>query len=155
MAVALRYIFNRSEKVRDWVSAMLGTEKIGNDMYAAIGFVEDEELVAGAIYHDFKGHSVEISFAATTPKWCSLKSGRVVLNYPFEQLGVERLQAITAKSNKAARSFLERAGFVYEGKARRGFNGKEDAMIYSMLKEEAEKWAVPQYRHPHHLIPMQ
>jgi alkanesulfonate monooxygenase SsuD/methylene tetrahydromethanopterin reductase-like flavin-dependent oxidoreductase (luciferase family) len=59
--------------------------------------------------------------------------------YPFDQLGVKRVQATIAKGNKAARKFVERLGFRYEGLARFGFSATQHAAVYSMLREEC-RW---------------
>lgn len=140
----MRYLFNTPDNVREWVSAKLGMPKVGDDKFSAIGIVKDNELEAGAVFHNYTGYSVELSFASESPRWCTKGVLQTIYKYVFVQLGCERFQAVTAKKNKQARKALEKIGFVYEGKARKGYDGKEDAVIYSLLKEEAVRWVAPQ-----------
>ena len=65
---------------------------------------------------------------------------RELFGYPFVQLQVDRLQAITARTNHASRKLLKRLGFRHEGVMRRFWDGQEDAFLFSMLPEEATRW---------------
>ena len=58
---------------------------------------------------------------------------RYIFEYPFKQLGVSRLQAVTATTNHRCREFIERLGFKLEGFARKAHDGEQDAAVYSML----------------------
>ena len=127
------------EQVRDWVSKELGLEKIGGDMFAAIGIAEDGELISGALFHDYREYMVEMSFASTSPTWCSRKTLKALFDYPFNQLGVTRINANCAKGNKKMRDIVRRIGFKQEGCARKGYDGKQDAVLYGMLNKEC-KW---------------
>lgn len=122
-------------------SVVLWTEEQLNlrfEKAAGIGVALDGRLVAGVVYSEYRPNvpAIEASIAATDPAWASRQVLRAIFAYPFNQLGVVRLSATTAKSNKPAREFLVRLGFQLEGIGRRAFPGGGDAAVYSMLKAE-------------------
>lgn len=126
------------EMVRAWVSRELGRE-VGDDNYRAFGILRDGVMVGGIIYHEYKGYMVEISFATTTPKWCTKSVVKELLSYPFTELGCVRAHVTVSKKNKQVRDFLKRLGFKQEGCHRKAFDGVNDAISYSLLKEE-NRW---------------
>lgn len=85
---------------------------------------------------------IEVSMASDTPHWAKPETIRVLLTYVFETIRCERLQATVPKRGagpKHTRRFLEHLGFKYEGVGRRGF-GSDDAVMFSMLREDAARW---------------
>ncbi len=127
------------EPIREWVSRELGQEKLGGDKFATLGIMDEGELIGGAIYHQYTGHMMEISLAAISPKWCSKKTLRAIFSYPFEQLGVTRMNAICDKKNKKIRKIMERIGFKQEGCLRKALPNGHDAIFYGMINTEC-KW---------------
>ncbi len=107
--------------------------------YAGLGVVHENELVAGIIYHEFRGVDVRCSIAAIKPTWASRKTLAQILGYGFDILGVRRITAITEKQNKKSQHMLRRLGFKYEGNCRKAMADGKDAILYGMLKEEC-KW---------------
>jgi len=64
---------------------------------------------------------------------------RLMLDYGFTRLGMERITANTLDLNTGARRSLERCGFVLEGRERRAvyLNGEmHDRLCYAILREE-------------------
>lgn len=108
---------------------------------AAIGVVNDAgELIAGVVYHNHDPfiRNIEVSCASTTARWGNREIFRALLRYPFDQLKVQRVTALTPRRQFGAtspRRFLEGLGFVREGSIRRGF-GSENAIIYGLLADE-------------------
>ncbi len=133
----MQVVRGHDEQVRKWVQNELG-EPISGDA-RALGLVHDDELIAGIVYHNYKGFMVECSLATTSRKWCQKDVIRAFMSYPFEELGCIRFHATCRKSNKKMRKLFEGLGFKYEGCARQAYDGTEDAMIYSILKDE-NKW---------------
>lgn len=109
---------------------------------SAIGVVNERGIIAAALFHnqhddpDGKPFMIEISFVAIDKRWSTRSNIKTILSYPFNQLGVKRLQAITAKTNLPARRFLEHLGFKLEGIARHGWPQGGHAACYSMLRRE-------------------
>jgi hypothetical protein len=125
-----------SEFVRSRIPSMEGHKF---SPHVAIGVIRHDRLCGGIVFHNWFGHSIEMSGAFDTPGWCLPDTMRRLFAYPFIQLGCVRMTTITAKNNKPARMIDEGFGFKLEGTARKGWDGKQDAMIYGMLAEEC-KW---------------
>ena len=63
----------------------------------------------------------------------------LILNYGFNNIGLERVTASTLEINIPAQKALEKAGFTLEGRARKAiyFRGKKyDMLNYGLLAEE-------------------
>lgn len=132
-------VHDYKDKIREWVSNELKLGKIGGDAYHAIGLIEDDKIIGGIIYHGYRGFQIECSLATTTEKWCNRRVLNEFFKYPFITCGVERFQAICKRSNKPMKKFFRKIGFKFEGVARKGFDGREDAFLFSMMKDEC-KW---------------
>lgn len=97
------------------------------------------KIAGGFAFRNYRGHDVEINLAIDDPRAFSRSVPRMVFGYIFDQLGCARCTALVRRGNKRSRRLIEGMGFVLEGKARRGYDGKQDMMIYGMLKEEC-RW---------------
>lgn len=128
------------DEVARWVAAQLQWEAEAFNPCAAIGVVVDDRLIAGVVYNNYRDYDVQMTIASIAPHWATRRTLHSFFHYPFMQLGCARATASTAKNNHKARAMLERLGFVHEGKLRRGYDGRKDAMIYGLLREEATKW---------------
>lgn len=111
----------------------------------AIGVLDGAgTLIAGVVFHawdpDFK--TVEMSFAADSPRWLNRRVIREIMSYAFETLQCNRINLGTPKTYRAARKFVEAFGFKREGVATDGFGPGQDVIISRMLKREwlASKW---------------
>ena len=127
--------------VAEWVAARIphvGTAAGFGDC-AAIGFARDGELIAGAVFSNHRGHDIELSFAAADPRWARRGNLRAVFHYPFRQLGCARVTVVTGRNNARARRLAAGLGFTLEGIVRRGLDGREDAFVFGMLREEC-RW---------------
>jgi RimJ/RimL family protein N-acetyltransferase len=136
---SLKLLIGFDEYVARWVGARVQIEDFG--ACTAIGIVDDaeNEVIAGVVYNNFREASIEATIASSTPRWCSKGILHSIFWYPFCQLGVSRLTAITEVTNQHAAYFLSRLGFQQEGVIRRGFRNGVDAIIYGMLREEC-RW---------------
>ena len=127
------------EMVRAWVSRELGME-VGDNSYRAFGILRDGVMVGGIVYHNYRGFMVEISFATNDPRWCTKPVIKELLGYPFNELNCERAHVSVSKKNHKVRDFLKRLGFKQEGCHRKAFDGVNDAVSYSLLKDE-NRWS--------------
>jgi len=116
-----------------WASERLGCVF---EKYQTLGVVRGGQLVAVAVYHDYREGGIHISFVSTTPRWASRRVlYGILVAYPFGQLKVNRITAVCRKKNKRVRRLLEGVGFKLEGLHRRGFPDG-DACSYGLLKED-------------------
>lgn len=106
-----------------------------------IGFADDKQILAVAIYSNFRQHSIEISFVTSTPRWATKGNIRAVFEYPFRQLGVKRMTAITSRKNKPCRKLLEGVGFRLEGVHPFAHDGVQAAFSYGIYRDDVEaRW---------------
>lgn len=135
----IRLVTNMNEMVAKWVQQQF-PDAPDFDPCTAIGIADGNRIIAGVVFNNYRGHTIEASMASISPKWCNRRIGRALLAYPFEQLKVRRFQLTVAKRNKRMRRFLERLGFKSEGRRRAAMPDGSDAIQYSMLRHEAERW---------------
>ena len=142
-AAAVNIVLHKDAEITRWVRERSPDPLVrehGFGLCSAIGVSDGVKLVAGVVYHEYRGHSIQLSMASTSPRWCTRRTLRALLGYPFKQLHVSRITACTAKSNTALRSLVARLNFKLEGTIRCGLDGKQDLLIYGLLREEAEQW---------------
>ncbi len=97
--------------------------------------------MAVAIYNNYRySADIEVSFVAATPRWATQGNIRAMLAYPFVQLGVKRLSAITTKKNKRCRKLLTGLGFKLEGVHPFAGENQATAISYGLYSEPAKKW---------------
>lgn len=106
-------IFGADREIAAWVGEQLGICDFGPS--SAIGVARGNKIVAGAVFNNFRWPNIEVTFAATSPRWATRQTFRAILRYPFIQLDCRRLTAVTEATNQPARAFLCRFGFREEG----------------------------------------
>lgn len=129
-----------SPAVVKWVADRI--DYVGDDGFGecqTIAAIEGAEIIAAVIYSEYRGHDVQMSIAASSPKWARRSIISVFFNYPFKQLCCSRVTAVCARNNKRARRMVEGFGFRQEGNMRHAIDGRRDAIIYGMLKNEC-RW---------------
>lgn len=89
--------------------------------------------------------SRELGYALGEASWglgYATEACREVIRYAFEELGCEVIAVRHFPSNQNSRRVVKKLGFVYEGVIRHSCRlpdgGTEDAVTYSLLKEEYE-----------------
>lgn len=112
----------------------------------AMGVARDNELLAVAAFDNFrrspagKPLSIECSIAAVSPRWMTKGTIRAILQYPFCQLGVQRLTALVQEKNERSVKMLNGLGFVREGYVRASVEDGSGIYVTGMLREEARRW---------------
>jgi len=134
----LRAIFDQHARIARFVCQHAPHSEKGFDKYVAIGLEDEGQLIAGCVYSEYRGHSIHVSMASTTPRWATKSTLALFFGYPFLQLKCKRLTAYTGKSMANVRAFLTRLGFTQEGVIREGF-ADDDCVVYGMLRDEC-RW---------------
>ena len=133
-------LFNHDDMVADWVKQRLPIQPKNGTFgpFRAIGVLVGNTLCAGVVYNNLTDdmRDCHMTIAADNPKWCGRLILRALFDYPFNQLGVSRVTAMTNQKNKKAKDLLKRLGFQHEGCIRYYHNPNEGALIYGMLKSE-------------------
>lgn len=107
--------------------------------FVAVGVVRSGIILGGIVWHNFRGFSIEVSIAFDRADWIRPSTLRNIAGYPFNQLGVTRVTAIVGRKNEPMRKLCEKLGFKLEGIGRKAFDGKQDAVLYGILRHEC-KW---------------
>jgi len=117
-------------------------EKTG--MAWAITLKESNEFIGTCSYEqiDNRNHSGEIGYDLLKEYWglgFMTEVLRAIINYGFEHLKLNRIEAHTASDNTASRNLLNRLGFYEEGTFRESsfYKGEfKDDSYYSLLRRE-------------------
>lgn len=123
-------------------------EGIGGDIaeywpFTAMGFSSNGELVAGVVYNNYRKRDIQLSAYSMNERWLNKKNLQKIFEYPYNQLNCIRTTAVTGRKNKRTRKLLLGLGYRLEGVCRKGLDGKQDAMIYGMLRDEC-RWINPE-----------
>ena len=139
----IQALIGSDEMVINWVARHL--PQCPRDRAAAIGVTDDRSLIAGVVYSDISKNqrglpiNLHMTIAAESPQWALRSIIRILFAYPFIQIGVPRVTATVAKNNKRSRKLAEGLGFVHEGTLRRAWDGRQNALVYGMLRHEC-RW---------------
>ena len=99
-----------------------------------IGVIRDARIVAAVAYNNYReGSSIDVTLAADSPAWATRQAIATMLAYPFVQLEVRRVSALTRNSNRRARKLLEGLGFLREGTMAAAFADGSGA-LYGMTR---------------------
>lgn len=137
-------VFNHDAEIAAWAAERI-PHMHSFGPCVAVGFTDAGGEPAGAVvYHNHLPDygNIEVSFVVANPKCLSRHLLSALLRYPFTQLGVQRVTAITpADERTSVWRFLSTFGFQREGRIRRGL-GTGDAIIWGLL---ASEWATHRY----------
>lgn len=146
----MKLLFGHDADVAQWVASQIPhlAPHLGEFEYgkvfgpcAAIGVIDkDGQLVGGVVYHNWNrlAGNIELSFAATSPKWLTRDIVRALLRYGFSQLQCQRVTGCTPRRATSARRFLDKFGFKREGLIRFGA-GDDHLVISGLLRKEWEQ----------------
>lgn len=130
-------IFNADEALAKWAGDRIGMEIAKPN--TSIGVAHKGEIVAVAVFNNYRPPNIEITFVATSPHWASPGAVRAILSYPFIQLGCKRITATIEATNQPARAFNLRLGFKLEGVHPDVFPSGA-AETYGLLRKDATRW---------------
>ena len=145
-SMRLQILYNADAEVAAWVFAQLpyAPKKLTDlpkDWYRAYGVTRGGKLVAGIVWHDLQANlgDVQISIVGKGP-WISREIAKIIITTPFERFGVAHCTARHAASNDAATVGIQHLGWVFEGRQRLAWDGKEDALLFGLTAERAKTW---------------
>lgn len=135
----MKLVFGRDELVAQWVAENLKLPMI--PPYVAIGGTRDDKsLCIGVVFNQYNGSNIDISLYG--PGGLTRGNIRAIYSYAFVQLKVNRVTAITRRSNKNMQRLLPRFGFKFEGTSARYFGSEksDDAIRFVLFQDDARKW---------------
>ena len=130
-------VYGYDKAIARWAGDRLGIADWGP--CTTIAVLRHGEMVAAAVYNNFRHPNIEVSIASTTPLWATKAAISAMMRYPFVQLGCKRLTATTEATNQRARAFLCRLGFVMEGHHPDALPSG-DSVTFGLLRKNASRW---------------
>lgn len=141
-------VYGANAALSDWVSLnVLGSIGLYDGASKAIGHIKDGKLIAAVTYNNFRMRpdksifTVEMGVYSNDRGWATRGFLRAVFDYPFNQLGLERVQTMCSADRQDVIAFNKKLGFVQEGFHRKAWPLGGDSVSFSMLREEC-KWII-------------
>jgi RimJ/RimL family protein N-acetyltransferase len=132
----------------EWIGSHQKAFDDGEAVNFAISEKETGKLLGAISIHIQKGNRLaEIGYWIGKPYWnrgFATEATKAVIDYGFEQLELNRIQARHMTKNPASGRVMEKAGMKPEGIMRQSifrWGVFEDAAIYSILREEYEYYS--------------
>lgn len=125
-------------EVVSWVAKK--TNDFGNfGTDIGIGWAKNGELVAGVAYANWNGVNVECHIASDgSRKWLTREYLWTIFDYPFNQLGVNRITVCVGEGNRDSTRFVEHLGFILEARLK-GAHPTGDLLIFRLLRQDC-RW---------------
>jgi RimJ/RimL family protein N-acetyltransferase len=133
-------LYGCDDIVSAWVANMI-PHVTEFDKSAAIGVVRNGNIIAGMVYHDYQpeAKTMQLSMAASSPRWAVPAVIKGLLAYPFRQIGVFKVWTATPQDNIRALRVNEHVGFKREAVLAHHFGPKRHAVICRMLAPDFKR----------------
>lgn len=135
-----------NSKAYEWFEEI---QKYQGNKHIRLGiFLNDGTVIGDIALQDisWKERSCSLGIGISKIKYRSkgygTEAGKLLLEYGFNNVGLERISANTLEQNIGAQQSLKNLGFILEGKERKAvyFAGKKwDRLNYGILREEYNK----------------
>ena len=131
--------------VVSWVTEKLGVHPQAYGTLAhGLGLAHNGKLRAGVVFCNNNGNNLHAHIASDgSRRWLTREFLSKMFEYPFVTLGVPRITATTDAANAAAVNWLEKLGFVKEGRMKKASNTGGDLLLFRMFREEC-RWLILQ-----------
>lgn len=134
----LRYLFGEDELVSGFAAALIPHCRRGfGNKLRTMGVIDDDQLIAGLVYHNYDPEAgvIEISGAATSPRWLSRRTLLLMHSYPFFECEAQMIVQRTPADNIRLLSILARYGYMLI-KVPRLFGRDRDGVICLLTYED-------------------
>lgn len=128
------------QAVVDWVAQRTGAIF---GVARGIGLSRGGKIAAGVAYTDFNQRNIFVHVACDGP--LTRKFLWTICDYPFNQLGVERVTGMIPAAHRNALDFAERIGFKYEATLENA-HPKGNLLIYVAHRDNLAWLQQQQYR---------
>src|SRR6266849_4308867 len=106
---------------------------------AAIGIVRTNRLIGAAIFQNFSGFNVELSYYGH--QTFSAGIAKALARFTVERFNVDRLTMRTNRKNTSILKMFQRFGFKFEGVQHRYYGPFGDAAVFVLFREDLERIA--------------
>ena len=104
---------------------------------AAIGIVRANHLIGAAIFQNYSGFNVELSYYG--PQTFSAGIAKSLACYAVDRFNIDRLTMRTNRKNSSILKMFHRFGFKYEGVQHRYYGPFGDAAVFVLFREDLER----------------
>lgn len=134
-------VFDHHRDVCAWASNIIFDEYDAWDEKArAISVVNDGEIIAAVIYHNYQPRvSIDMSIASIDKRWATRHNLKAFFKYPFIELGLKRVSTLCSANDRDLIMFNKRLGFTPEGYHRSAHFDGSDSVSFGMLRKEC-RW---------------
>lgn len=129
--------------VVEWVASQ--TQEYGNfGTDVGIGWQKDGQITAGVAYANWNGVNVECHIASDgTRQWLTRTYLWTIFDYPYNQLGANRISVCVGEGNSDSRRFVVHLGFELEATLQAA-HPSGNLLIYRMWKKDC-RWISHEY----------
>ncbi len=123
------------KEVVSWVARQ--TAEFGNfGTDIGIGWERDGQIIAGVAYANWNGVGVECHIASDrSRRWLTREYLWTIFDYPFNQLGAQRITVCVGEGNMDSARFVKHLGFILEARLKKA-HPTGDLCIYRLLAHE-------------------
>lgn len=134
----MKVVYGHDEYVTDWVRERI-PHVTDFGPAQALG-VLDGDIIAGIVFHDYQPEyrTMQVSMAASSPKWANKGIIKELLSYPFFQLGIQKIWTATPHTSERVIEFNKAIGFKQEAVLAKHF-GDRHAVICRMFIKDYER----------------
>lgn len=104
----------------------------------SLGWVRDDEIIAGVLYESYTGASIAASIAVAPGAVFPKELLWMMFDYPFEQLKVKKVLTYSRDSNHKVQVMLDKLGFVREAVIPDVYD--DGALVIATMTKEQCKW---------------
>lgn len=128
--------------VAEWVAKRVGLPSAASfGSFTCVGVGLNGSPAMGVVYSQLQEHAhgndIFATIAAETGRpWAKPAVLKYIFSYPFNELGCGRITCLIREGNERSVNLAKRMGFRKEGVIRRGWDGKTNALVFGILKEE-------------------
>jgi RimJ/RimL family protein N-acetyltransferase len=108
--------------------------------------VRDGVRLGGVIFNNFTEESIMIHSASWAPRWVNRDLLFVTFDYPFNQLGVNRIFGMVPEDNSLARRFNTNLGFRYVARVEGVYKGNIACLVMCMERADCRHLLVKPLR---------
>jgi RimJ/RimL family protein N-acetyltransferase len=135
-------LYGHDAAVASFVSQLLFHDERGFGNCRAIGVVDaDGKLIGGVVYHNWQqaAGTIELSSAATTPRWLNRIVLDAIFRYPFETAGCQMaIMRVSARNTHLHRQFSALA--LRRQIIPRLYGRDVDGILYTMTDNDWSTW---------------
>lgn len=132
-------ITDKDNKITQWICSGLniGTEWL--DKHYTIGFLYQNRLIGGLIYHNIRqGRDVWWTLYTTDKHWCTKRILKFMFSVAFDYFGCKRISMMTDNNNLKCLNLAQKLGFTLEGLLSHYGDSGEDKIIMGIQRKQTK-----------------